>query len=112
VTDRVIVPIAGIGTLVLDAEVYHAALQPVSTGPSRIEAEQPLLVDAAKLGELTNTAASWWEAAARNSDCPSLFVGKYRRFNVAECLNWLAKIQERDGSGRAHRCGATPRAGA
>jgi hypothetical protein len=111
VTDRVFIPIAGVGTIVLDAEAYQAALRPVSMPSSEIKAEAPLLVDAAKLGELTSTSASWWEAAARDSDCPSLFVGKYRRFSIADCLSWLAKVQERDGTGRARRCGAAPRAG-
>lgn len=110
-TDRVIIPIAGVGTLVLDADAYQAALQPLSTASSQIGAEQPLLVDAAELGELTRTSASWWEAAARDSDCPCIFVGKYRRFSLDDCLSWLAKVQERDGAGRVRRCGATPRAG-
>jgi hypothetical protein len=111
VTDRVLVPIAGIGTLVLDAEAYRAALQPACTPLSKTKDEQPLLVDAAQLAKLTSTSASWWEAAARDSDCPSIFVGKYRRFSVADCLRWLEKVQERDGAGRTRRCGAAPRAG-
>lgn len=111
VSDRVLIPIAGGGAILLDAEAYQAALQPVSIPSSEIKAERPLLVDAAKLGELTCTSASWWEAAARESDCPSVFVGKYRRFRVTDCLDWLEKIQERDGAGRARRCGVAPRAG-
>ena len=110
-TDRVLVPIAGVGTLILDADAYQVALQPVSMPSTPVEAAEPLLVDAAKLGELTSTSASWWEAAARESDCPSIFVGKCRRFSVTECLSWLSKVQERDGAGRARRCGAAPRAG-
>lgn len=110
-TDRVIIPIPGVGTVILDADVYQAALRPTSVPSPEIKAESQLLVDASKLGELTSTSASWWEAAARESDCPSLFVGKYRRFSVADCLSWLTKVQERDGAGRARRCGAVPRAG-
>jgi hypothetical protein len=107
--DRVIIPIAGLGTLVLDFEVYQAALQPFVAPSFQVKPDQGLLVDAAKLGELTSTAASWWEAAARNSDCPSIFVGKCRRFSVADCLSWLASVQERDETGRVRRCGAAPR---
>jgi hypothetical protein len=73
----------------------------VSIPSSQIKTEQPMLVDAAKVRELTSTSASWWEAAARDSDCPSIFVGKYRQFSVADCLSWLAKVQECDGAGRA-----------
>ena len=110
-TDRVIIPIPGVGTIVLDADSYQAALRPATMPSSEVKAQPQLLVDAAKLGELTSTSASWWEAAARDSDCPSVFVGKYRRFSIADCLSWLAKVQERDGAGRVRRCGAVPRAG-
>jgi len=70
----------------------------------------PALVDAEELGRLTSTPASWWLAAARESDCPSSWVGKCRRFNVQQCLRWLEQAQERDGTGRARRCAAVPRA--
>jgi hypothetical protein len=113
-TDRIILPLAGIGTLVLDGDAYRAALAEGAklTAPeSPPSPTSPALVDAEQLGELTNTKASWWEAAARESDCPSVFVGKYRRFNVAECLAWLSQVQERDGNGRVRRCGVVPRAG-
>ena len=63
-TDRVIIPIAGVGTIVLDAEAYQAALRPASKPSPEIQPEAPLLVDAAKLGKLTSTTASWWESAA------------------------------------------------
>jgi hypothetical protein len=111
VTDRVIIPIPGIGTLMLDADTYRAALHPLSTPTVRAENKQPFLVDATRLGELTGTAASWWEAVARDADCPSVFVGRCRRFNVDDCMSWLEKVQERDCGGRARRCGAAPRAG-
>ncbi len=70
----------------------------------------PLLVTAAELARLTSTAASWWEAAARNLDCPRVKVGNQVRFKVADCLKWLDEAQEKDASGRVLRCAAAPRA--
>src|SRR6202012_3240610 len=100
----------GIGTLALDGESYRAALAAgaelnAAPSPPPSATAAPLFVDAAEMGRLTNTATSWWESAARESDCPSVFVGKVRRFKVAECLKWLETVQERDGAGRARRCG-------
>jgi hypothetical protein len=117
--DRVLVLVPGLGALALAPDVYREALAEGSAlipaqgapGATRTRApEEPVLVDAKTLGRLTTTAPSWWEAAARDTDCPSLFVGRVRRFNVTDCLKWLASVQERDGSGRTRRCGAAPRA--
>ena len=112
--DQIILPIAGVGVLVLDGETYRAGLEAgakLAAAPSPAAPAAPVLVDAAELGRLTSTKPSWWEAAARELDCPSTFVGKARRFNVAECLAWLSRVQERDGTGRTRRCAAAPRAG-
>jgi len=112
--DRVLIPLPGIGTLALDGETYQAALAAGATlnaAPCASPATtEPVFVDAAAMARLTNTSASWWESAARDSDCPSLFIGKVRRFKVADCLAWLEAVQERDGNGRSRRCGAAPRA--
>jgi hypothetical protein len=114
-SDRILIPLPGIGTLALDGESYRAALAAgaglsAAPRPPPPGTAAPLFVDASEMGRLTNTATSWWESAARESDCPSVFVGKVRRFKVAECLKWLETVQERDVSGRARRCGAAPRA--
>ncbi|MDB6011752.1 MAG: hypothetical protein JWL65_4002 [Gammaproteobacteria bacterium] len=113
--DRILIPLPGIGTLAQDGESYRAALAAgaeltVAPTPSPSGTAAPPFVDAAEMGRLTNTATSWWESAARESDCPSVFVGKVRRFKVAACLKGLETVQERDGTGRARRCGAAPRA--
>ena len=114
----VLVPLPDGRWLGLDAEAFEAALaagtslSPTAAKASKVESNggHVLLVDAEEMGRLTSTSASWWEAAARDSDCPALFVGKVRRFNVRECLEWLARIQERDANGRSRRCAAAPRA--
>ena len=115
----VIVPLPDGRWLGLDRDTFEAALlagaglAPAAAQGSKSanHSAQVALVDATEIGRVTNTSASWWEAAARDSDCPALFIGKVRRFNVEECLAWLARVQERDANGRSRRCAAAPRAG-
>lgn len=114
--DRVLIPVPGVGTLALDRETFAAALAAgaelmASAAPSPAASPAaPLFVDAAEMGRLTDTAPSWWEAAARDLDCPSVFVGRVRRFKVSDCLLWLEDVQERAPDGRALKCAAAPRA--
>lgn len=112
--DRVFVVVPGLGVLVLSRDVYEAALsegRALNAAPGASAATtEPLLVDAEEMARLTSTAASWWESAARELDCPSVFVGRVRRFKVADCLSWLETVQERNTNGHARRCGAAPRA--
>jgi hypothetical protein len=113
--DRVLIPLPGIGTLALTDEAYRAALEEgaqrtAAPGASAPTTAAPLFVDAEEMGRLTDTAPSWWESASRDLDCPSIFVGRVRRFKVADCLAWLETVQERSVDGRALKCGAAPRA--
>jgi hypothetical protein len=112
--DRVLIPLPNIGTLALSGDAYREALAEGAKAcavPAPSATDEPLLlVDAEKLAQLTSTSASWWESAARDLDCPSVFVGRVRRFKVAECLRWLESVQERSADGRALKCGAAPRA--
>ena len=102
--------------LALDAQTLATALlagAELMPAPSPTMAPAaPLFVDAAEMARLTSTAASWWEAAARNLDCPCVFIGQARRFKAADALVWLESVQERSVDGRAVRCGAAPRANA
>jgi hypothetical protein len=50
------------------------------------------MVDAARLAELVGVPASWLEEQARRGRLPSLQLGKYRRFHVAEAIAALRKI--------------------
>jgi hypothetical protein len=111
--DRVLIPLPGVGTLALSGDVYLNGLAEgakLCGAPAPSMADEPLLIDAEKLAQLTSTAASWWESAARDLDCPSLFVGRVRRFKVRDALAWLESVQERSVDGRALKCGAAPRA--
>ena len=113
--DRVIVPVPGIGTLALSVDAYQQALAEgallcASPAPAAAATDEVLLVSSEEIARRTDTAASWWESAARDSDCPSLFVGRVRRFDVKACMRWLTDSQERDGAGRVRRCAVAPRA--
>jgi hypothetical protein len=59
---------------------------PPRATPSAAAIDEPMLIDAEKLAQLTSTSASWWESAARDLDCPCFFVGRVRRFKLADCL--------------------------
>jgi hypothetical protein len=114
-SDRVLIPLPGVGTLALSLDAYRDGLAEgaklcAAPAPSAAATSGPLLVDADEMARLTSTSASWWEAAARDLDCPSVFVGRVRRFRVADCFAWLEGVQERSVDGRALRCGAAPRA--
>jgi len=113
-SDRVLVCLQDGRWLALTAESFEGALSEgakfnAAPASSCERLNEPVLVDAAEMARLTSTAASWWHAAARELDCPSLFVGKDRRFNVAACLAWLERVQERDATGRARRSAVAPR---
>jgi hypothetical protein len=113
--DRVLIPLPGVGTLALSGEAYRDGLAEgaklcAAPATSTAATDEPLFVDAEKLAQLTSTSASWWESAARDLDCPSLFVGRVRRFKVRDALAWLERVQERSADGRALKCGAAPRA--
>jgi hypothetical protein len=111
--DRILVALPDGQWLALDRETFTAALaagtELMPPSPAALTVA-PLFVDAAEMGRLTDTAPSWWDAAARNLDCPSIWVGKVRRFKVADCLAWLEQVQERSPDGRALNSGAAPRA--
>jgi len=113
-SDRILVALPDGRWLALDRATFAAALTAgaeLMTAPEPAAAPTaPLFVDAAEMARLTDTAASWWESAARDLDCPSVFVGRVRRFKVSDCLAWLESVQERAVDGRALKCGAAPRA--
>ena len=84
--DRVIIPMPGIGTLVLDSETYRAglhegaALNPMSQEPAADES----LLDSEQLAAVLGVPATWIEQAARESRIPSLRIGRRRRFRRSE----------------------------
>jgi excisionase family DNA binding protein len=88
-TERVVIPLAGIGTLVLDSETYRAALaegarlNPRANGGRQPPIDEPLL-DAEQLAEKLHVPVSWIEQAARENRIPSHQFGRWRRFKRSE----------------------------
>jgi hypothetical protein len=114
-SDRISICLPDGRWLSMTREVFNQALADGQSlcarpAPPKPLNDAPLLVSAEELARLTSTAPSWWEAAARDLDCPALMVGNRRRFKVADCLSWLEQMQERDGAGRIRGCAAAPRA--
>jgi excisionase family DNA binding protein len=66
-----------------DTEALAAAIARRLTPPP-----SPLL-DAAEAAELLNVPASWLMTEARAKRCPSVQLGKYRRFRRDDLLAWV-----------------------
>src|SRR5215469_15852221 len=86
--DRIVVQLPGVGALVLDTDVYMAALQegaklvPAIT-PQHGRADEPL-VDDEQLAALLNIPASWIAQKAREGAIPSYVFGRWRRYCPSE----------------------------
>jgi hypothetical protein len=88
-SDRVLVPVAGLGLLALDRETFAAALvagAEVMAGSSpspALAAAEPLL-DADQAAAQMNVTARWLEDSARAGIIPHIKLGKFSRFRVSE----------------------------
>lgn len=86
--DRVVIPLPGIGTLLLDREAFAAALaagaeMAASATPSPASVAEPLL-DADQAAAQMNVTARWLEDSARAGIIPHIKLGKFTRFRVSE----------------------------
>lgn len=87
-SDRVLIPLPGVGTLALTDEAYRAALAegsklgaaPVSPGAAT---DEPLM-EAEQLAEVLKVPVTWLEQKAREGVIPSLEFGRWRRFRRSE----------------------------
>jgi excisionase family DNA binding protein len=98
--DRVILPIAGVGVLALDREVFEAALVAGSelraaNRPAQAVRDEPLL-DADQLAAVLSVPVSWIELAARQGRIPSLEFGRWRRFRRSEVEAAVVRERERE----------------
>jgi hypothetical protein len=98
--DRVILPIAGIGVLALDREVFEAALvagsELLAAGrPAQAVRDEPLL-DAEQLATALSVPITWIELAARQGRIPSLEFGRWRRYRRTEVEAAVSRERERD----------------
>lgn len=87
-TEHVLIPLPGIGTLALDGETYRNALAAGAKlsavpGPSSKVSDEPLL-DADQLGTLLGIPSTWIEQKAREGVIPSLEFGRWRRYRRSE----------------------------
>ena len=91
-TDRVLIPLPGIGTLVLDSEVYRKALaagaELGSAPPPPPSGEPPAqkLLSDKDMEAATGIPASWFATQARERRIPFRKLGRYVRFDFAEVL--------------------------
>jgi excisionase family DNA binding protein len=83
VSDKVIVPVAGLGCLALDAAAFREALAaganlfPVPPGAPLADER---LLSAEEIARELNVPTTWIEQSARTGRIPSLAVGRYVRF--------------------------------
>lgn len=97
-TDLVLIPFPGLGTLAMTREQFDAALSAGSTlSPSAIDSQSSPsteeLVDASVLEARTGVPASWWMAQARCGRIPFRKIGRRVRFDAHEVLNSSAFLR-------------------
>jgi excisionase family DNA binding protein len=95
-TDHVIIPLPGIGSLRLPADIYQQYLQPIAatqnlTTPSE---QAPQLLDAKDTAQRFSVPKSWLLERARNGSIPSQRIGRYVRFNAAELAAHLVAVSQ------------------
>lgn len=83
-SDLVLIPLPGLGTLELPRDVFEQHLvRPVSAAPAP---PLPELVDADQLEASTGIPSSWWMTQARERRVPFKKLGRYVRFDLAEVM--------------------------
>ena len=83
-SERILIPLPGLGTLELPREVFEQHLvRPAAAEPASSASQ---LVDAEELERRTQIPASWWLAQARERGVPYRKIGRYVRFDVDEVL--------------------------
>lgn len=84
-TDRVVIPLPGLGTLDLPRDVFELHLvKPVGRAQPESPAEAPSLLTAEAMEERTGIPASWWMTQARERRLPFRKLGRYVRFDPVE----------------------------
>jgi excisionase family DNA binding protein len=100
-SDRVLIPLAGIGTLELTREQYESALRPIRVAPSEESAEGSRLdhlVTAKTLSAQLSLPRSCIYEYAKAKRIPSVRVGKHVRFDpiaVRSALGTTANVTVR-----------------
>jgi excisionase family DNA binding protein len=95
VSDRILVPLPGVGVLALAPETFREALTAgadlAAPASSVATMTAEALLDAEQLAPLLNVPATWLEQAARQGRIPSLQFGRWRRFRRSdvEAATWV-----------------------
>jgi excisionase family DNA binding protein len=82
-SQRVLIPLPGVGTLALDEETYRRALEEgAKFNPPRETTADPSerLLDSQQLAEALQVPVTWIEQQAREGNIPSLPFGRRRRY--------------------------------
>ena len=88
-TDRILVPIVGLGVLAMSREAFAEALaegadlSPAAAPSSAVSATEQLL-DADQAAVQMNVSARWLEDSARSGIIPHVKLGKFTRFRLSE----------------------------
>jgi hypothetical protein len=107
-SDLVLIPCPGLGTLAMTRDQFDAALSagsalsPSSTG-SQSSPSTEELVDANVLQTRTGVPASWWMAQARCGRIPFRKIGRRVRFDAREVLNSSAFLRRSEPERRTRR---------
>jgi len=87
VSDRVLIPLPGIGTLALTREAYEAALLPIAVpAPLAAVQSQEELISAKVLSGSLSLPISCVYEYAKAGRIPSVRVGRHVRFNRSHVL--------------------------
>jgi hypothetical protein len=89
-SDRVLIPLGAIGTLLLDGDAYRAALAAgaaLAASPAPAAATvAPKLLSAEEMEAATSIPASWYATQARERRIPFRKLGRYVRFDFDEIM--------------------------
>ena len=103
-SDRVLIPLPGIGTLALSGEAFRAALEagqqtltPQSAPTASPAGDSEPLLDAAALARVLNLPKSCVYERARTGAIPSVRVGKHVRFRRVVVLAALGATAPQAG---------------
>ncbi|MGO9987981.1 MAG: helix-turn-helix domain-containing protein [Steroidobacteraceae bacterium] len=89
-SERVLIPLPGIGTLALTREAYEAALIPIGAPESEpTEASTDSLVNAKELSVALSLPVSCIYEYAKAGRIPSVRIGRHVRFNQSLVLSAL-----------------------
>ena len=83
-SDKVLIPVVGLGVLALEPEAFRQALSDgaaLAAQPAVAATPDDPLLDAAQLASALGLPQTWVEQAAREGRIPAIRAGRWRRFD-------------------------------